>query len=180
MRPYLSLGLFVLAFATVGSADAQGRRRGPEVRQTTVVVDTRPTARHDWRRARHRHVRGAAYVDLQRQRRDHEEIVRISRRWRQASYARDPYARRNLTLRANAWIDREIASANARRRGGRYVVRLHTLQRELNTRHRRYGYGRGAERKARVLDELVALSAGELRRAEIRVRHQSELAYSGW
>lgn len=180
MRPYLYLGLFALAFATVSTADAQGRRRNPAARQTTVVVDAGPTPRYDWRRARYERSRNAAYADLQRQRADHTEIVRISRRWRQATDRRDPYAKRDLMLRANVWIDREIASANARPNSGRYVVRLHSLQRELNTRHRRHGHRHGASRKARVFDELVALSSSELRRAENRQRRYGHLAYSAW
>ncbi len=177
MRLTLPLGLFVLAFGTVTSADAQGRRRNPEVRQT-VVVEARPTRHYDWHRARHQRARNAAHVDLQRQRGGHAEIVRISRKWRQATYRRDPYAKRNLTFRANAWIDREIALASARPNGGRYAVRLDALQRELNTRHRRYGHRHGAEHRARVFDELVALSAAELRRAEIRSRRYTRAAFS--
>lgn len=178
MRLTLPLGLFVLAFGTVAGADAQGRRRNPEVRQTTVVVEARPTRHYDGHRARHERARNAAHVNLQRQRRGHEEIVRISRKWRQATYRRDPYAKRNLTFRANAWIDREIALASARPNGGRYAVRLDALQRELNTRHRRYGHRHGTERRARVFDELVALSAAELRRAEIRSRRYTRVAFS--
>lgn len=190
MRTLLQLGLFVLSLGFVTTADAQGRRRAPDPRQTTVVIDTRraPTPPPDWRRARHHRARSAAHIDLQRQRRDHEEIVRISRRWRQASYHQNPDAKRNVKRRANAWIDREIAESQARPNSGRYVIRLSALQRELNARHRRYGYrydygyghGRGyaAERKARVLDELVALSATELRRAEMRARRHMHVAYS--
>jgi len=180
MRALLHLGLFALAFGTVASADAQGRRRNPAHRQTTVVVDTRPTPvpRHDWRRVSHPRARSSAHLDLQRQRRDHEEIVRISHRWRQASYNRNPHAKRNLHFRANAWIDREVAESRVRPYGSRLAFRLRALQRELNTSHRGYGHRRGAERKARVLDELVALSAVELRRAEIDARRHMRLAFS--
>ena len=184
MRALLHLGLFALAFGAVTSAHAQDRHRSPTTRQTTVVVDTRraPTPRHGWHRAPHHRAHRAARVDLQRQRRDHDEIVRISHRWRQASYARNPNAKRNLKRRANAWIDREIAESQVRPNSGRYAVRLSILQRELNTRYRHVGYGhspwRGAERKARVLDELVALSAAELQRAEVRARRHWRPAYS--
>ena len=192
MRTLLHLGIVALALGTVTSVDAQGRRGSSHHRKTTVVVDTRraPTPDHDWHRSRYHRERSAAHIALERQRRDHEEIVRISRRWRQASYHRNHDAKRNIKRRANAWIDREIAEAQRRRNGGRYVVQLSALQRELNTRHRghRYGYhptygydlgyGYGAERKARVLDELVALSAAELRRAEIRARRHMHLAFS--
>jgi hypothetical protein len=186
MRNILHLGLFALVLATFTTADAQGRRRTPSVRQTTVVVDTRPAPapRRDWRRDHYRRSTTAAHADLQRQRRDHAEIVRISRRFRDASYYGDVDAKRDLKWRANAWIDREIAEAECRPNRGHYVVRLHALQRELNARHRghRYGYhhgrGHGAARKARVLDELVSLSAEELRRAEIRARRSVHLAFS--
>ena len=184
MRALLHLGLFALALGAVTSAHAQGRHRSPTARQTTVVVDARraPTPRHRWHRAPHHRAHRAAHIDLQRQRRDHEEIVRISRRWRQASYARNPNAKRNLKRRANAWIDREIAESQVRPNGGRYAVRLSVLQRELNTRYRHVGYGygprHGAERKARVLDELVTLSAAELQRAEVRARRPWHPMYS--
>jgi hypothetical protein len=65
---------------------------------------------------------------------------------------------------------------------------LRALQRELNARHRRYdrpyhyGYDYGhvyrPAHKERVLDELVYLSAAELRRAEIRAGRHMHLAFS--
>lgn len=184
MRAVLHLGILALALSAVTTADAQGRRRSPAARQTTVVIDTGrvPTPRHGWRRARPHRSHRAAHADLQRQRRDHEEIVRISHRWRQVCYLHNSDARRHLKRRANMWIDREIAEAERRPDGGRYAVQLSALQRELNTRHRRRGFGyghrAGLERKTRVLDELVALSALELRRAEARVRWHPRPAYT--
>ena len=193
MRALLHAGLFTLALGTVAGAEAQDRRRSP--RQTTVVVDARRAPRVDrWRHPHHRNNR--AFYEMRRhveaQRRDHQELVRITRRWREAKHYRDPRAKRHAERRADAWISREIAESKGLPGHGRYVVRLHALRRELNAYDR--GRGRGYHAydrghgggyytqhrpyEGRVFRELVQLSEGQLLRTESRARRHMNLAFS--
>lgn len=189
MRASLHLGLFALALVAAAQADAQAGSRGHRqgARATTVVVETRrsPAPPPRW----HQAPLGRAYRAhtprnrVQEQRRDHDEIVRIARRWREASYNRNPHAKRNVQRRAALWIDREITEASRLPNRRRYVLRLHVLRRELDTssRGRPIDYGHRPHRhaqKTRVIDELVQLSALELRRAYLDARRGMRLAFS--
>lgn len=210
MRALLHLGLFVLALTVVGQAradhDDDDRRRE---RRTTVVIAPKVEHRtvrpvrapvepvpprydrdydyHDdyaWKQGRHHRNRGMAEArrELFEQRRDHEEIVRIADRWRQAIYERNPHGQRKAERRADAWIAREIEESMRKRDHGRYVHRLHSLRRQLHSSHGWHGYGRGRHRlnahKARVMDELVELSHRQVRRAHARVRGERYTTYA--
>ena len=210
MRALLHFGIFVLALTVVGQASADhdddDRRRD---RRTTVVIAPKVEHRsvrtvrspaepmppryeydydydpdHAWKRGRRHHHRGMieARRELFEQQRDHEEIVRIADRWRQATYERNPHMQRKAERRAHAWIDREIEESMRKRDHGRYVYRLHSLRRELRSSHRGHAYGRGGHRlngyKARIIDELVELSHRQVRRAHARVRGERYAAYA--
>ena len=192
MKTLLHLGLFASALALVGTAQAQddGRRRE---RRTTVVIAPRvdhqparttvvrsPAPRtmpaYDVRPVRYDRGRdlSRARYELYEARRVHDDIVRLTRRWRQVTSYGHRHAQRKVERRIDGWIAREIAESNRWGDHGRHVHRLHALRHELRFSHRGRAYGRHARRvdahKARVLDELVVLSERRLYRAEMEGR----------
>jgi hypothetical protein len=204
MRALLHLGLFVLAFTVVGRASAdhddEDRRRE---RRTSIVIAPeieyrsappvrarrgpmpRPVAVQPPRPHRGRGI-AEARREVYEQQRDHDEIVRITHRWKRAAQERNPHAQRNAERRVQLWIDREIDESSRKPNHGRYVHRLHSLRRELRKPYGWHSYGRGRGRglhrahahKVRVLDELVDLSAHQVRRAKAQARERLGLAFA--
>ena len=191
MRALFHFGLFALALTAVSQASADDHRH--QDRRTTIVVA--PDARHapvrrvgppagpapsryDWERARREEQQrqAAARRYLYEQQRDHDRIVQIRNAWRRATYQGNPFAQRNAERRAYQWIDREIAESRRERGRDGYVVRLQALRRELRVSQTwppHPGRGHGAwehARKTNVFDELVMLSAREVRIAQAAAR----------
>ena len=202
MRAILHIGLFMLALTAMGQASADDDDRRRE-RRTTIIIAPQgnqraarpvrppvapPPPRHDWRAVRHGRARGIvdARREVYEQQRDHDEIVRITDRWTQATRARDPRAQRNAERRAHLWIDREIEESNRKPDHGRYVHRLHSLRRELSVSNGQQGHARGHRRgrqrfdahKAQVLGELVTLSQRQVQHAKARARGQMHMAFA--
>lgn len=183
MRSLLSLSVFALALSTVAAAGAQDRRR--QARAKTVVVDTGPRHRtvqtvrvaHAQRYATPWHVRHYhsdrvlrdARHELFDARRDYERILRIRRRWHDATALRDPHARREAERRATRWIDAELTESYERGHRQRRSQRLHGLRRELDAPRRwnRFGawHPNARHRKAHALDELVRMARRDVERA---------------
>lgn len=202
MRALLYLGLFALAFSAVSRASADDNRR-PGERRTTIVIApeiqhrtaqpvTAPRGpmpvRYEESRARHPHHRGhrglaEARREVYEQQEDHDEIVRITLRWKRATQERNVRAQRNTERRVQMWIDREIDESSARADHGRYVHRLYALRRQLRVSRAWFRHGRGhaggrhraTGHKVRVYDELVDLSAQQVQRARARAREQMHL-----
>lgn len=183
MRSLLSFMVFTLALTSVATVGAQDRRWPP--RTTTVVVEPGPGTRRvdavrvahprravePWGPRRHREDRALrqARRDLFEARHDYERILRIRRRWHDATAMRDPRARREAELRAIRWVDAELAESYGRRDLEYRVHRLHGLRDELEMPRRwstwgaRHPYGKN--RKARVLDDLVRIARRDVERA---------------
>ncbi len=197
MRTLFHFGIFALALAAVSQASADDHRH-PERRTTVVVaptvhrapvrrvsVQTYPaTSRYEWERARREEQQrqAAARRALYEQQRDHDQIVRIRARWHEATYQHNPIAQRNAERRAYEWIDREIAESRRSYDRGEYIHWLYALRRELRVSQawppgRARGFGVHA-RKAEIFDELVTLSARELRRAEADVHRAAHLVFA--
>jgi hypothetical protein len=196
-----------MALTVVGQAsadhdddDKRSRQRHASVVITADVghVKTRPVRapaeplppRYDWRYERYQRRPDPGLIEARRelheQRKDHEQIVRIARRWEQTTAHRNPHAQYDVERRLVAWIDREIQESNRKADRGRYVHRLHALRRELRVSRGRYGHGRGYghgrhrsnAHTASIIGELVALSEHELQRAENRARRHMHLAFA--
>ena len=207
MRALLHLGLFALAFTIVSQASADhdddDRRRerrttivvAPEIQHRTAQPVRAPRGpmpvRYEESRARHPNHRGhwghrgvvEARREVYKQQEDHDEIVRITHRWKRATQERNVRAQRNTERRVQMWIDREIDESSALANHGRYVHRLHALRRQLRVSRAWFRHGRGQAgarhravgHKARVYDELVDLSAQQVRRARAQAREQMHL-----
>lgn len=218
MRNLLHFGLFALALATVtpASADDDSDYRlgkkvivryndGPrQVRAVRATFDP-PRAVYDQRRTFHNtagsmHVARQEYFD---QRKDLEQILRISERWERAIAARNPDAQWKVNRRLDAWLDREIRES----RSQRYSQKLRLLGNELaaleRNRYRTRGYhergykgrghyergynGRGHyarsqrsyhEQKAVILAELIRLSERQVERAAVNLRYPYRLSFA--
>ena len=139
-----------------------------------------------------------AYFD---QRQDLEQIVRITERWEEATARRDRHAQSKVDRRLDAWLEREIRESVREPHRHGYARRVRALSDELARleRHGRkgngrnghghgYGHGYGNQarghagyygKKARILNELVALSERQVHRARASVRYpyQTSFAY---
>jgi hypothetical protein len=222
MRNLLHFGLFALALATVTQASADDDsdyRRGKKVvvryddgpRQVRAVRATfdPPRAVYDQRRTFH-HTAGSMNVarqDYIDERKDLEQILRISERWDQATAAQNLDAQSKVNRRLDAWLDREIRESIDEPRSQRYSQELRMLGNELaaleRNRYRTRGYhksgykgrgyyergykGRGHyargqrsyhERKAVILDELIRLSKRQVERAAASVRYPHRLSFA--
>jgi len=173
MRHLFHLGLFIVALASVGRADAQGRRRGHaeehEDRRERVVrvqapppVVTRPGV-------------GYAYPY-----RDLDQIADIAWQWRRAVARHDHRGQWAADRRLDTWLSREIRQSVRHPYDHRYAMRLRALNDQLIRLERRH---RGGMRgyypaKARILDELVDLSAWQAQRARGHGRPSLHLGFA--
>ncbi len=205
MRYLFHIGLFAFALTAVTQADAQDRRRGD--RGTTVVVAAGsrpqlvrpvrasvhpPRAVYDQRRTIHNAPKATlvARRAYSEQRKDLEQIVRISQRWGQATAERNRDAQWKVNRRLDAWLQREIRESIREPQNQRYTQRVRLLSNELvklerGRYHERSYRGRGYrghsprnyhERKAAILSELVHLSERQVHRAEANLHYPYRLS----
>jgi hypothetical protein len=188
MRHLLHFGILVLALAAVTRADAQEIRRHDSRR----TVSRPSPAAYELRRA---------YYE---EREELQQIIGISERWERATASRDREAQWIADRQITAWLEREIRES-AR---DPYTQRFRMLGDELATleqsKHRSYGhhdrydrhhygrekyasayhrhghYDRGGYygKKSRILNELVALSERQVRRAEAGLRYPVALSFA--
>jgi hypothetical protein len=180
----------------------------PDVRPRVVrpvrASVARPRAIYDARRVVYEPSRPVydtrrAYFD---QRQDLEQIVQIAEGWEQATANRSPHAQWKVDRRLDAWLEREIRESIREPSNHRYTERVRILSDELAMLERRRHNGRGhyegghqerghhghARRghgqrgyygdKARILDELVALSEQQVHRARAGVRYPFQMLYA--
>ncbi len=164
---------------------------GPGAHHSPVRYERDPAVYDSRRVSRHRaYELAAARQNLDDQRRDLEQIVRIANRWEQASADHNPHALRKVERRLDDWIEREIIESRHNPRDQSYVQRLRELKRELAATDGGYGHGRGYGRvygrgwrrhqayKANVLSELVELAERQVYRAQARLRHPVRFSFA--
>lgn len=168
MRHLLQFGLFALTLMTVSQADAQGNRRA-RGHEKMVLVDPAPTYRQPRR--------PAVYQD-----RDFAEITNIVAQWKHATIHRDPRGQWVADRRLDAWLSREIRQSVRQPFDRPYAMRLRALNDQLivvERQQRHYGGRRGYyPRKARILDELVELSARQSKRARGHRRGSIRMSFA--
>ena len=165
---------------------------GPRyVRPVRASLDP-PRAVYDSRRTFHEpsrvtHQARRAYLDQQQ---DLQQIVSIARRWERATASRDRHAQWKVDHRLDAWITREVRESIREPHNHRHAQRVRALSDELamlewrsydGRGHQKRGHqGRGHQgrghhgyyaKKARILDELVALSERQLERARANLSY---------
>lgn len=209
MRYLLHIGLFALALSSVAQASADDDsdyRRGKKVvvayetgpRQVRPVRASHAPARviYDQRRTFTRtpktmHVARRAYFD---QRKDLEQIVKISERWDQATANRNREAQWKVNRRLDAWLEREIRESVREPRSRHYTERVRGLSHELAKLERRRHYSRGYQgrgyqgrghyarnyhqEKASILNELIQLSERQLQRAEANLHYPNRPSFA--
>ncbi|MBT8452187.1 MAG: hypothetical protein KJO40_09505 [Deltaproteobacteria bacterium] len=212
MRNLLYFGLFALALTVVGEARADDHRDYRRGKKVIVTYDDAPRrvapvrtgfepsrATFDQRRTFHptpqvTQFARRAYFE---QRKDLEQIVRISERWERAVATRNPDAQWKVNRRLDAWLEREIRESMREPRNQRYTHRIRLLRNELvsleRTRLYRRGHqgrGRGVRgyhgrahggyfaTKASILDQLISLSERQVQIAEVRVRAPYRLSFA--
>jgi len=177
---------------------------GPRVVRPVRASVPPPRAIYDSRRTIQRPSRPTydvrrAYFD---ERQDLEQIVRIAERWEQATASRDRHAQAKVDRRLDAWLEREIRESIREPHNYRYTQRVRLLSGELAMLERRkphgHGYygpshhgrgyhGRGSDgrghrsyygKKARILDELVALSERQVYRARAGVHYSVQRSFA--
>jgi len=165
MRYLVHLGIFIVALTAVTQADAQGRRRA-EGHERVVRVATAPVIYESRQRLVH-------------QDRDALQIANIATQWRWAVARHDRRGQWVADQRLDAWLSREIRQSVRQPYDHRYAMRLRTLNNQLIVLERQPHCGgrRGHyAQKARILDELVDLSAWQAKRA--RGHHRSSIHLS--
>ncbi len=167
MRYLLPIGVFVLIVGLVGRADAQGRGHGR--RPHAEVIDP------EW-------TRGPSRAPRIRQDRELAQISHIASDWKRAVALRDWRAQRLADRRLDVWIHRELRDSIRRPHDRRYSMRLQLIDDELRALEHQGFRGQGRRgyyaRKARLLDELVALSAWQVRREHGPGRHSFGLSFA--
>jgi len=178
MRHLLQLGLFALALTAATQADAQGRQHGD--RRTAIVIAPRGVpSRAQPVHVVSRYASRRAYLEPQR---DLIEIRSIAQRWERASARNDRRAQSIADRQLDAWLNREIRESIQRPDEYRYGQRLRTLSNELSVLERRPAHGRGhrgyAAEKTRILDELVAMTARQVQRAQAYMHPSIRMSFS--
>jgi hypothetical protein len=165
MRYLLHLGLFILTLMTVTKADAQGRRQAAG-REHIVRVDPAPAIHH--------------HVPRPHQSMDFLQIADITAQWKRAVATHDRRGQWTADRRLDAWLSREIRESVRHPYDHRYATRLRALNNQLIRLERQHRGGiRGYyPRKARILDELVDLSAWQAKRARGHDRSSFRLSFA--
>ena len=175
MRYLLHLGLVAGVLVVAAVVEAQPSRPADRDRAVFVAGHGHPRY-HEVRRVRYvppptgrwQPARGDNRR-LARERRNLEQILDISYAWRRATAARDPYAQSMVNRRLETWIDRELRQAWRDPNDRAYGRRVREIGIELDSLSWRFSRGRARRhhyvRQSRLLDELVALSELQVRRA---------------
>lgn len=166
MRYLLHLGLFIVALMTVTQVSAQGRRQ-TEGRERIVRVGPAPAV-YSSRGPR-------TYQGM-----DFAQIADITAQWKRSVAIHDRRGQWVADRRLDTWLSQEIRESVRHPYDHRYAVRLRALNDQLIRLERQHrGSSRGYySRKARILDELVDLSAWQAKRARGHDRSFVHLSFA--